>query len=377
MYQVKRCIPRFNMSMNKVGSVYVQGSAIDSALLEIIDQLEQTSSLSKSQMLCLLGHYDHVVIREELAKRARKKAQGIYGNQIYTRGLIEFTNYCKNDCYYCGIRAGNTKVSRYRLTKEDILECCQVGYELGFRTFVLQGGEDPYFDDDRMCDIVQSICLNYPDCAITLSLGERSTQSYQRLFQAGANRYLLRHETYNSEHYQSLHPTGMSAQNRQACIKALKQIGFQVGTGFMVGSPKQTLAHIVEDVFFIKELDPHMVGIGPFIPHHETPFKDEQQGSLEMTLMLLSIIRLLLPHVLLPSTTALGTIDPNGREQGVLAGANVVMPNLSPLQVRKKYMLYDNKICTGDEAAECRQCLSKRMQGIGYDVVVHRGDYKE
>ena len=342
----------------------------------IIEQLDRTGELHDEQMLTLLSYYHDSDVRACLALRARVKAQATYGNRIYTRGLIEFSNYCKNNCYYCGIRCGNTNVNRYRLSKEDIMTCCHDGYALGFRTFVLQGGEDPWFHDEHMIDIVQTIRTEYPDCAITLSLGERSKESYQRLFNAGANRYLLRHETYDAKHYQYLHPSELSASQRQQCLYDLKEIGYQVGTGFMVGSPKQTLANLVADLRFIKELQPQMVGIGPFIPHHDTPFASQQQGSLALTLMLLSILRLLLPNALLPSTTALGTIDPNGRELGVLAGANVVMPNLSPVQVRKKYMLYDNKICTGDEAAECRQCLSKRMQSIGYEVVIDRGDYQ-
>lgn len=362
--------------MYKAGSIHVQNVIHDDGDA-IIDRLVQNAFLEPHEMRFLLAHHEDEHIRNKLAQQAQLKAQSIYGKQIYTRGLIEFTNYCKNNCYYCGIRSGNTKTSRYRLTKDDIMTCCEVGYDLGFRTFVLQGGEDPFYTDEVMCEIVTVMKDAYPDCAITLSLGEREEESYQKLFDAGADRYLLRHETFNAEHYQRLHPDHMSAHHRQCCIRTLKKIGFQVGTGFMVGSPGQTLDHLVEDLRFIEELQPHMVGIGPFIPHHDTPFKDEVQGSLTLTLMLLSILRLLLPHALLPSTTALGTIDPNGREKGVLAGANVVMPNLSPLDVRKKYMLYDNKICTGDEAAECRQCLSNRMRKIGYEVVVNRGDYKK
>lgn len=347
------------------------------SVYQIIDRLEQQVAIPSNEMLTLLQMHEDVAIRERLASKARNVAQSVYGNKIFTRGLIEFTNYCKNDCYYCGIRAGNTKASRYRLTKEDIMLSCKTGYELGFRTFVLQGGEDPFYTDGILCDIVSTIHHTFSDCAITLSLGERNDESYQRLFLAGANRYLLRHETYNETHYQMLHPASMSAKKRQACIRALKRIGYQTGTGIMVGSPNQTLQHIVEDLSFIQDLKPEMVGIGPFIPHGCTPFKATPQGSLSLTLMLLSILRLCLPHALLPATTALGTIHPNGREMGVLAGANVVMPNLSPLEVRKKYMLYDNKICTGDEAAECRQCLSNRMRRIGYEVVSDRGDYKK
>jgi biotin synthase len=245
---------------------------------------------------------------------------------------------------------------------------------LGFRTFVLQGGEDPHYTDDMLAEIVSAIKTAHPDCAITLSIGERSFESYERLFKAGADRYLLRHETANDEHYRSLHPEKMSPGNRKKCLYDLKKIGYQVGCGFMVGSPHQTLDHIVDDLLFIKELQPHMVGIGPFLPHSDTPFKNEKSGDLRLTLNILSILRLMQPNLLIPATTALGTLDMQGRELGIRAGANVVMPNLSPVDVRKKYLLYDNKICTGDEAAECVACMRRRIQSIGYEIVVSRGD---
>ena len=314
-------------------------------------------------------------ISEYLFEKGRKTAQHFYGNKVYTRGLIEFTNYCKNDCYYCGIRRSNAKCMRYRLTKEDILHCCQVGHELGFRTFVLQGGEDGFFKDADICDLVSSIKESHPDCAITLSIGEKSYDSYLSYFNAGANRYLLRHETANPKHYQKLHPSYQTLENRKRCLYNLKEIGYQVGAGLMVGSPYQTLDCIVDDLLFLKDLQPAMIGIGPFIPHQDTPFKSMPSGTLEDTLALLSILRLMFPNVLLPATTALGTIHPLGREKGILAGANVVMPNLSPISVRKKYSLYDNKICTGDEAAECRHCLDERMKHIGYELAIDRGDF--
>lgn len=341
----------------------------------LIDKLENEHILLKDEFLTLLTE----ITDEELLmlrERARKTAQKYFDNKIYIRGLIEFTNYCKNDCYYCGIRRSNRNVIRYRLTKEDILKCADTGYSLGFRTFVLQGGEDPYYTDDRLADLIKSIKNRYPDCAVTLSVGEKSYDSYARLFKAGADRYLLRHETANEEHYRKLHPPSLSLQNRKQCLFNLKEIGYQVGAGFMVGSPYQTVGNLVEDLLFLKQLNPHMVGIGPFIPHHQTPFANETAGSLRQTLMLLSIIRLMLPNVLLPATTALGTVHPEGRELGILSGANVVMPNLSPSNVRKNYELYDNKICTGDEAAECRYCLERRINRIGYRLVVDRGDYK-
>ncbi len=309
-----------------------------------------------------------------LQQAAQAEAQRYYGRSIFVRGLIEFTNYCKNDCLYCGIRHSNTHADRYRLTQEDILDCCRQGYELGYRTFVLQGGEDPYYTDERLCNIVAAIHAAYPDCAITLSCGERSEASYRALFRAGAERYLLRHETAGEAHYRRLHPPEMSWQHRMDCLRTLRAIGYQTGCGFMVGSPYQTADDLVRDLRFIKEFRPHMVGIGPFVAHHDTPFRAEPNGSAELTLYLLSIIRLLLPEVLLPATTALGTLLPTGREQGIRHGANVVMPNLSPVRVRKKYELYDNKICTGEEAAECRGCLSRRVESVGYHIETARGD---
>lgn len=339
----------------------------------LIDKLNTEQTLSKEEWITLISGRNRE-LAEYLFSLAREKRHEHYGHDVYVRGLIEFTNYCKNDCLYCGIRASNKNANRYQLSKEDILSCCHAGYDLGFRTFVLQGGEDGYYTDERMADIVRAIHEKYPDCAITLSIGERSRESYQALFDAGANRYLLRHETYNAEHYAKLHPQYLTARTRQKCLWVLKDIGYQVGTGFMVGSPYQTAKHLAEDLLFIKELNPQMIGIGPFIPHHDTPFAKEMAGTLELTLFMLGLLRLMIPKVLLPATTALGTIHPQGRELGILAGANVVMPNLSPADVRKDYTLYDNKICTGGEAAECRAKLEKQMEAIGYQVVTARGD---
>ena len=327
--------------------------------------------LTDEELAALLNAADY---DDRLFAEADLVRRQVYGDTVFVRGLIEFTNYCKNDCYYCGIRAGNSHADRYRLTEEEILSCCREGYALGFRTFVLQGGEDGYYTDDLLEDLLHKIKAAYPDCAITLSLGERSRESYERLYTAGADRYLLRHETANEAHYGKLHPAEMSLKNRKQCLYTLKEIGYQVGCGIMVGSPYQTIDNLVEDLAFMKTFNPHMVGIGPFIPQKDTPFGEMEPGSLEMTLFLLAIIRLMLPKVLLPATTALGTIHSRGRELGILAGGNVVMPNLSPVKVRKKYALYDNKICTGEEAAECRGCLGKRMESIGYKLVVSRGD---
>lgn len=339
----------------------------------LIDKLKTQRSLTRDEWTALI-----VGRTPELAgylfELARKERHLHYGHDVYVRGLIEFTNYCRNDCLYCGIRKSNPHVSRYRLSEEHILDCCRIGYDLGFRTFVLQGGEDGYYTRERMVHLIERIRFRHPDCAITLSIGEKSREDYQAFYEAGANRYLLRHETFNANHYSRLHPPSLSAAARQKCLWDLKDIGYQTGTGFMVGSPYQTPQDLAEDMLFIRELNPQMVGIGPFIPHHDTPFSNEAAGTLELTLFMLGLLRLMLPKVLLPSTTALGTIDPKGRELGILAGANVVMPNLSPTGVRKEYALYDNKICTGDEAAECRQCLERRMESIGYRVVTARGD---
>ena len=340
---------------------------------KLIDKLRLEQQLSKEEWQRLIENRTPE-LAEYLFEQARQVREEHYGKDVYIRGLIEFTNYCKNDCLYCGIRKSNRNADRYRLTKEDILDCCKRGYELGFRTFVLQGGEDGHFSDEKMVELVRAIKTQHPDCAITLSIGEKSLESYQKYYDAGANRYLLRHETYNWEHYDKLHPSILTAKERQRCLWDLKKVGYQVGTGFMVGSPYQTAEHLAEDMLFIKELNPQMIGIGPFVPHHDTPFADKNGGTLELTLFMLGLLRLMIPKVLLPATTALGTIDPNGRELGILAGANVVMPNLSPENVREKYLLYDNKICTGDEAAESLNNLKERMKNIGYQVVVSRGD---
>ena len=341
----------------------------------VVSEIRRNSDITLGQLRQLLASDDEALVKN-LFEQAREVADGIYGKRVFIRGLIEISSHCKNDCLYCGLRRSQKGAVRYRLTDEQILDCCEKGYRLGFRTFVMQGGEDAWFDDERMVRIVSEVRHRYPDCAITLSLGERSDESYRRLFDAGANRYLLRHETADKEHYEKLHPSDMSFDNRMHCLETLKTIGYQVGCGFMVGSPFQTVETLYKDLQFIRSFQPHMVGIGPFIPAHDTPFADQPQGSVETTLRLLSIIRLIHPHVLLPATTALGTLHPLGRERGIMAGANVVMPNLSPTEHRKDYAIYDNKICTGDEAAECRNCTEYRMRAIGYETVVDRGDYR-
>jgi len=345
------------------------------SLFRLADRLANTHRLE-------LFEYEELIVNrtpelaEHLAALALKERWRIYGNTVFVRGLIEVSNYCKNDCLYCGIRRSNKSCQRYRLTPEEILECCREGYALGFRTFVLQGGEDAYWNDAVLCDLLRAIKREHPDCAVTLSLGERSRQSYELLRNAGADRYLLRHETADREHYQSLHPAEMSFEERMRCLYDLRDLGYQVGCGFMVGSPGQTAAHLARDLKFVEQFHPAMCGIGPFLPQSETPFGGQPAGSLELTCYLLSLLRLIHPNLLLPATTALGSIHPRGREMGILSGANVVMPNLSPASVRKKYALYDNKATDGAEAAECLDALSRRMQEIGYEVVVDRGDVR-
>ena len=343
---------------------------------ELIGKLAETRSLTETEYARLIdGRTPEAA--SELAERAVSLRKSIYGTAVFTRGLIEISNICRNDCLYCGIRRSNRNAERYRLTPAEILSCAEEGYALGFRTFVLQGGEDGYYTDDLLCDLIRDIKTGFPDCAVTLSLGERGRESFQKLFDAGADRYLLRHETADKAHYERLHPPEMSFEHRMQCLRDLREIGYQVGCGFMVGSPYQTSAELAKDLKFIEAFKPDMCGIGPFIPHHDTPFRDEPAGTLELTLYLLSVIRLIHPPVLLPATTALGTIHPRGRELGIQAGANVVMPNLSPVGQRRKYELYDNKICTGDESAQCRGCLENRMRSIGYSLTVDRGDIKK
>lgn len=340
----------------------------------LIDKLEKEHTLSFDEYLTLIKNRD--IISAYAAERAVEVRNRVYGNKVFIRGLIEISSYCKNDCYYCGIRAGNKKAQRYRLTENEILESADEGYRLGFRTFVLQGGEDGYFTDEILVKIIGEIKRRYPDTAITLSLGERSFESYKALKEAGADRYLLRHETASPAHYSKLHPENMSFENRQRCIADLKALGYQVGVGFMVGSPYQTDKDLASELIYIKKVQPQMVGIGPYITHSDTPFNTFKNGSTELTCYLLSLIRLSIPNVLLPATTALGTLDAFGRENGLKAGANVLMPNLTPKSVREKYMLYDNKICTGEEAAQCINCLKQRVNTVGMEIVEDKGDFK-
>ena len=339
---------------------------------DIIDKLYSTTNASREELLFLLDNLSEEN-KEYLIEKAHRVAVENYSKNVYIRGLIEFTNYCIRDCKYCGIRKSNHKADRYRLSIDEILECADIGDKLGYKTYVLQGGEDSYFTDEKMVEIIKKIKEKYPGNAITLSLGERSYKSYKMMFNAGADRYLLRHETASKDLYESLHPNG-SFENRIQCLKNLKEIGYQVGAGFMVGLPNQSNKNLIDDLIFLKELNPHMCGIGPFIPHKDTPLANEQAGTLEKTTTMLALVRLMLPKILLPATTALGSVDPLGREKGLKAGANVVMPNLSPTNVREKYSLYDGKICTGDEAAECRVCIERRINAAGFNLEITRGD---
>jgi biotin synthase len=344
----------------------------------LIDKLKNERILAESELTHMIEALPAPGREEErrsLYRLARGIQQAHFGKGVYKRGLIELSSYCRNDCNYCGIRAGNRNALRYRLTEEEIFAACADGYGLGFRTFVLQGGEDPAFTAERVEGIVRTIKSSYPDCAVTLSLGEAPRATYAMWRAAGADRYLLRHETADAAHYRMLHPEGMAPGRRKRCLWDLKELGYQVGSGFMVGSPHQTAAHLARDLLFIKELEPQMVGIGPFIPHKDTIYRDDPAGEVELTLVMIALLRLMLPDALIPATTALGTAAEDGRERGILAGANVVMPNLTPVRYRGSYMLYDNKICTGEEAAECSGCLALRMGSIGYELLVSRGDH--
>lgn len=343
---------------------------------KLIEKLNKEHHLNKEEWVQLFDTFTEED-RAFAAGIAREIAVKNFGKNIYFRGIVEFTNICKNDCLYCGIRKSNCNAVRYRLNLEQIMACCAAGYENGFRTFVLQGGEDAWFTDERMCEIVRKIKETYPDCAVTLSLGERSRESYEKMFEAGADRYLLRHETADVKHYEHLHPSLMKLENRIQCLWNLKEIGYQTGCGIMVGSPGQTSETIAKDMLFMEEFQPEMIGVGPFLPHKDTPFKDEAKGSVPLTLFILSLCRIMLPYVLLPSTTALGTANSDGRKQGVLHGCNVIMPNLSPDDVRENYMLYDNKAGTNLTAKEGIRIVRKEMEEIGYNVVVGRGDFRK
>lgn len=337
---------------------------------ELVEKLYRTGNLSDNELKLLIENET----AENLTEYADKVRQKYYGKKVFLRGLIEISSYCKNDCYYCGIRRSNKSAERYRLEHDNVLKCAEIGYKLGLRTFVIQGGEDAFFTDDYLCSIIYDMKSKYPECAVTLSLGERPYESYKRLKEAGADRYLLRHETADRELYYHLHPHGMSFENRRQCLYNLKELGYQVGAGFMVGAPFQSTENIISDIRFMQKLQPQMIGIGPFIPHKDTPFRDEKGGTLELTLCLLGILRLMFPKVLLPATTALGSISPIGRTLGLQTGCNVIMPNISPEDARKKYMLYNNKLISGSETAEGLEILKNEIKSAGYETAKERGD---
>jgi len=346
---------------------------VDKKFSAIVDGLEKNHVGKAEDYLYLLNNINEEN-RQYLSNAALRVKEEFYGKEIYIRGIVEFSNFCKQNCLYCGIRKDNAHVDRYRLSHKEIVEACRKGYALGYRTFVLQSGEDPYFTDDRVVAIIKDIRDNFKDAAITLSLGEKTKRSYKKFYDAGADRYLLRHETANEKLYDKLHEN-MTFQNRKECLYDLKEIGYQVGAGLMVGSPGQKKTDLIDDLRFLKELKPQMVGMGPYLTHKETPLKDSENGSLTETLVMLSLVRLILPEVLLPATTAVGTIDDYGREQAILAGCNVVMPNISPMEVRKKYELYENKICVDDQPEECRFCIEGRVKCTGSTLNMCRGDH--
>lgn len=348
---------------------------MEKSRIDIINHLADGDTLSRDEWMILLSSLDDSE-REYLRVKAQEVAVSHYGKGIFVRALLEISSYCKNNCYYCGIRASNRYAQRYRLSKEEILECCKEADALGFNTFVLQGGEDPVQNDAWVVDVVKAIRAAYPEKAITLSVGERSAEAYAAFKEAGANRFLLRHETRNDEHYSQLHPSMMSSENRRQCLMTLKRLGFQTGSGMMIGSPGQTDEHLYEDIRFLEELQPQMIGIGPFLPATNTPFENHSPGSADKTILMLSLLRLRFPNVLLPATTALATLCSNGMERAISAGANVVMPNVSPVEQRKKYSIYDNKKSTGAESAQQMQQLENRLNAIGYHIDYGRGDYR-
>lgn len=341
---------------------------------DTLDKLIAGATPDTDELAALIEALDEAG-RARLYVAAASRREATFGRRVYFRGLIEFTSYCAQNCLYCGLRRDNTTAARYRLTAEQILDCCGVGHALGYRSFVLQGGEDAYFDDDRMTVLVSAIRQAHPDCAITLSIGERSRASYERLFRAGANRYLLRHETADAAHYARLHAPGQALSSRLRALRDLMEIGYQTGAGFMVGSPGQTARHLATDLLFLHTFRPHMVGIGPFIPHHRTPFAGCPAGSLQRTTDMLAMTRLLVPNVMLPATTALASRAPDGRARALRAGANVVMPNLSPADVRASYSIYDGKKSTGSEAAESLENMQAELVALGYEPDMSRGDW--
>lgn len=308
-----------------------------------------------------------------LRRLAAETAAQTFGRGVYIRGLIEISSFCRNDCYYCGLRRSNRHAQRYRLTREEILSCCRNAAALGFGTFVLQGGEDDGQSDEWIEALVRDIRREFPDHAVTLSVGERTAGAYRRFREAGADRYLLRHETRNDGHYARLHPSEMSAGHRRSCLRTLKALGFQTGAGMMIGSPGQTVDCLIDDIQFLEELQPEMIGMGPFVPAAHTPFARCSPGTVEQTLRLVALMRLRFPDALIPATTALSALSADGRLQAILSGANVVMPNLSPAGVLGRYAIYDGKPY-GTGARRGLDVVAAELESIGYHIVCGRGD---
>lgn len=347
--------------------------------LSLLEKLAEHHSLTLEEYEFLAKSASSEVAARA-ASLAREACEQVYDNAVFVRGLIEIGNHCANDCLYCGIRRSNKQLERYRLSAEQVLECADAGYALGCRTFVLQSGEDPALADDSLCRLIYELKRRHADCAVTLSLGERTRKSYQRLFNAGADRYLLRHETACPKHYAMLHPSDMSHERRLRCLADLADIGYAVGMGFMVGSPGQGSLELARDLKLVEQLHPAMCGIGPFVAHHSTPFASKPCGSVELTCYLLSLLRLIKPNLLLPATTSLATLDARGYERGIEAGANVIMPNVSPQHTRKLYDLYDNKAqadCGATTLQEKMDDLHRRMGAIGRKIVANRGDARK
>jgi biotin synthase len=352
--------------------LYALNGKVGVTVEKMLNRLYEETGLSKDEIVYMITKLD-AAGKIRLYELARKKQREYYDDHVYLRGLIEFSNHCRRNCLYCGIRRSNQSVDRYRLKRSQILECCEVGYQLGYRTFVLQSGEDGYYNDHRLTTLIEAIKGRYPDAAVTLSIGERGEDTYQKLFDAGADRFLLRHETASRRLYEILHPKA-SYDERIQCLKVLKRIGYQVGSGFMVGLPKQTAEDLADDLLFLKELQPDMIGIGPFITHSGTPLKFMKGGTLDQTLVLIALARLIIPDSLIPATTAIGSIHPQGRELALKAGANVMMPNLTPIHIKEKYELYDNKICTTEQFSDCHHCMIRSIELAGFKVSMGRGD---
>lgn len=292
------------------------------------------------------------------------------GDGVHLRGLIEFSNICKRSCKYCGLRAADKFIDRYRISSDEIVSYAEHAVKTGYKTIVLQSGEDEYFTTDRICEIISRI--KKLGAALTLSIGERSFEDYKAFKESGADRYLIRIETTDRNLYKKMHPH-MDFDNRLRCLKDLKTLGYEVGTGCLVGLPEQSIDSLADDILFFKEIDADMVGIGPFIPHPHTPLKDASNGSFILALKVMALTRILLPDINIPATTAMETLNPNGRIIALKSGANVVMPNVTTTEYRAKYEIYPNKICINENPDKCRECISAKIKSIGRTVSTSYG----